>query len=128
MNMTHTHLRARHREAGKGRIGTLFALTLLAAGIYSAYVLIPIRVAGYEFLDKMREEARFGAVNRKDTLVYERLIKKARALNLPLDPSHLKIKRDGGTYTIHAFYTVPVDLTFYKTNWTFDQTATAPIF
>lgn len=128
MKTTHTDLRARHREAGKGRIGTLIALALLASGIYAAYVLIPIRVAGYEFLDKMREEARFGAVNRRDTLVYERLIKKAKALGLPLDPQNLKIKRDGGTYTIHAVYTVPVDLTFYQTDWTFDQTATAPIF
>jgi hypothetical protein len=115
-------------ERGEGRIGLLLSRVVLAAACYSAYVLIPIKVKTYEFQDAMRDEARFGAVRKKDDIVHERLMKKARQLGIPLEKKNLMVGRDGGMYVITASYTIPIDLTLYKDNWTYNQKATAPIF
>lgn len=113
---------------GEGRIGLLISLALLLAGVYSAYVLIPIKVRTYEFYDAMREEARFGAVRRRDQIVHDRLMKKARQLKIPLKGENLEITRDGGQYIVVAHYTIPVDLAVYKTEWVYHERATAPLF
>ena len=115
-------------ERGQGRVGLILALLVLATGIYTGYVLIPIKVKTYEFYDRMRQEARFGAIKKRDEIVHERLMKKARQLGIPLDPKDLKIVRDGGNFIITARYTVPVDLTLYKTEWEFNERTMAPIF
>ncbi|MFQ5670584.1 MAG: hypothetical protein ACE5HD_08730 [Acidobacteriota bacterium] len=115
-------------QRGEGRVGVLLSLAVLLAAIYSAYVLIPIRIRAYEFLDAMRTEARYGAVNKKDDVVHQRLFKKAKQLGIPLEANKLVIKRDGGLYIITASYSIPVDLTLYRTDWQYNQRATAPIF
>ena len=121
-------MRPMRREAGEGKIGVLISLVLLLGACYAAYVLIPIKVKTYEFYDTMRSEARFGAVRKRDQIVHDRLIKKARQLGIPLKAENLEIKRDGGMYVITASYTIPVDLTVYKTDWVYRERATAPIF
>jgi hypothetical protein len=121
-------MRPRHREAGEGKIGLLISLALLLSAAYAAYVLIPIKVRTYEFYDTMRSEARFGAVRKRDEVVADRLLKKARQLGIPLKKENLEIKRDGGMYVITAHYTIPVDLTVYQTDWVYRERATAPIF
>jgi hypothetical protein len=116
-------------EKGEGKAGFLISLVILIAGIYVAWVLIPIKVATYEFKDAMRDQARYGAVHTKRiTVVHERLMKKARRLGIPLKAENLKIERDGGTFVITARYDVPVDLTLYKTKWEYNERETAPIF
>ena len=113
---------------GEGRIGLLISLALLLAGVYTAYVLIPIKVKTYEFYDAMRSEARFGAVRKRDNVVHDRLMKKARQLQIPLKAENLEIKRDGGQYIVIAHYTIPVDLAVYKTDWVYHEKAQAPLF
>ena len=115
-------------ERGEGKIGLIIALAILVTGIWTGYVLIPIKVKTYEFYDTMRQEARFGAVNRKDDVVHDRLMKKAKQLGIPLEAKNLEVRRDGGTYIITADYDIPVDLGYYKTDWKFRERATAPIF
>ena len=44
---------------GEGRIGLIISLALLLAGVYTAYVLIPIKVRTYEFYDAMRDLTNF---------------------------------------------------------------------
>ncbi len=113
---------------GEGRLGLLLALVVLFSAAYAAWVIIPIKVKTYEFYDAMRSEARFGAVRKRDTVVHDRLMKKARQLQIPLKAENLEIKRDGGMYVVVAQYTIPVDLTVYKTEWIYRERATAPIF
>ncbi|MFQ5720261.1 MAG: hypothetical protein ACE5IK_12000 [Acidobacteriota bacterium] len=120
--------RSHAAERGEGRVGLFFALLLLVTGIWTGYILIPIKVRTYEFYDTMRQEARFGAVRRKDQVVHDRLMKKAKHLGIPLAPKDLTVKRDGGMYIITARYTLPIDLTFYKTEWHYDERTAAPIF
>ena len=120
--------RSLRSERGEGRVGLFVALLLLVAGIWTAYVLIPIKVKTYEFYDNMREEARFGAVRNKDKTVHDRLMKKAKQLDIPLKAENLKIERDAGMYIITARYTIPIDLMVYKTEWDYDEKISAPIF
>jgi hypothetical protein len=116
-------------EKGEGKTGFLISLALLIAGIYVAWVLIPIKVKTYEFKDAMRDQARYGAVHTKRIdVVHERLMKKAKRLGIPLKPENLKIEKDGGTFVITAKYSVPIDLTVYKTTWKYHERETAPIF
>lgn len=120
--------RSHGSERGEGRLGLFIALVILATGIWTGYVLIPIKVMTYEFYDSMREEARFGAVRKKDKVVHDRLMKKAKQLGIPLNGKDLSVVREGGMYVITANYTIPIDLMFYKTDWIYDEKATAPIF
>jgi hypothetical protein len=122
-------------EKGEGKVGFLISLAILIAGIYVGYVLIPIKVKTYEFKDAMRDQARYGAVHTKRIdIVHERLMKKAKRLGIPLKPENLEIERDGGTlkdggtFVITANYSVPIDLTVYKTKWEYRERETAPIF
>ena len=116
-------------EKGEGKAGFLISLVILIAGIYVAYVLIPVKIKTYEFKDAMRDQARFGAVHTKrHDIVHERLMKKARRLGIPLKPENLQVEREGGTFIITARYSVPIDLTVYKTKWEYNERETAPIF
>jgi hypothetical protein len=121
-------MRRSGNSRGEGRIGLLISLALLLAGAYTAYVLIPIKVKTYEFYDAMRSEARFGAVRKRDNVVHDRLMKKARLLQIPLKAENLEITRDGGQYIVVAHYTIPVDLAVYKTDWVYHEKAVAPLF
>jgi hypothetical protein len=122
-------LRIFGNEKGEGKVGFLISLAILLAGAYVAYVLVPIKIRTYEFKDAMRDQARFGAVHSKrDDVVVERLMKKAKQLRIPLKEENLQVTRDGGMYVITARYTVPVDLAVYRTKWEYNERETAPIF
>jgi hypothetical protein len=115
-------------ERGEGRLGLIVALLVVGVVAYAAYVIIPVKVMTYEFQDELEQEARFAALNKKDDIVHQRLLKKAKQLGIRLDPDELTISREGGSMLITARYAVPLDFSVYQTEWTYEQRGTAPIF
>ena len=55
-------MRRANSERGEGRLGTLFALVLLAVIIYLGFKVVPVMINSYTFKDFMEEEARFAMV------------------------------------------------------------------
>ena len=101
-------------ESGKGNLGLIIFILLLAFGIYFLVQYVPPRVNAMQFKDEM---------NRYNTdpdlklrrfppdQVQDLLFKKAQELKLPIKKEQIKVgTTGGGDYRIDVSFQVPVDL------------------
>ena len=120
--------RRRAAERGEGRFGTLFGVAVLAATIYLGVKIIPVMIDGYTFRDFLEEEARFAALRNRDDEVRERVLRKARELDLPVGGRNIRIDRNNTWFEIQVRYTVPIEMPFYTWNKEYDESHRAPLF
>ncbi len=118
----------RKGEAGEGRLGTLFALTLLAVMIYLGVKVVPVMINTYAFKDFIEEEARFASVRRDDEEIRTRVFKKARELDLPIEMKQIHTERSNARFDINVSYTVPIVTPVYTYNWILDESVSSPLF
>jgi hypothetical protein len=118
----------RNGQRGEGRVGFLIAVIVVGIAIFLGAKIIPVRVTAYEFRDVLREEARYGAVRHNDQAVVERIMKKAKELEVPLSPKDLKIHRTTGEIVISASYQESIDLKVTTYVYRFNATERAPLF
>jgi len=116
------------RQRGKGRFGFIIAVLIVAAAVYVAVKLVPVKVRTYQFADFMREEAQRAAWNKNEQTLREHLLEKAAMLGLPVTAKNLQIKMGGGEIRVSARYEVPVDLMVTTYVWKVDQEERAPLF
>lgn len=116
------------RERGEGRLGVILALALLAVGIFLAVKIIPVRIAAYEFQDFIQGECRYAAVRKSDDVVKQRILQKAKELDIPLKAKHLILQRRGGEMVITASYEKPIDLKVYTYVYAHKVQERAPLF
>lgn len=79
-------------EAGKARLGCLFFLLVLAAGIYYGFQYFEVRYRFYRMQDEVRNNATF-APTLPDEVIRRRLVARADTLGLPLGPKMWTIRR-----------------------------------
>lgn len=115
-------------QKGEGRLGTLFALVLLAVLIYLGVKIVPIMVNTYALKDFMEEEARFAAVRKNDNVIRDRVFNKAVELDLPLDKKAIVTRRTKARFDIHVSYAVPIETPVYTYVWQLEEKATSPLF
>ncbi len=115
-------------QIGRGRIGLLITLIILAIAVFIAYKIIPVKIRTYEFRDTMREEARMGSMRKSANETMEILLRKAEELELPITKNNLYVNRTNNRIMIRATYTIPVDFKVYNYDWRFDQNESAPLF
>ena len=115
-------------ERGEGRLGTLFALTLLAVLIYLGVKVVPVMVNTYAFRDFIQEEARFASVRKDDDEIRERVWKKARELELPVEMKQIRTERSNSRFDIAIKYTVPIVTPVYTYNLVRDEQVSSPLF
>ncbi len=115
-------------ERGKGRFGFIISVLILAAAVFVAAKLVPVKVKTYQFADYMREEAQRAAWNKNEQTLRARLLDKAETLGLPVTEKNLQIKMGGGEIRVSARYEVPVDLIVTTYVWRLDQEERAPLF
>ena len=115
------------RQRGEGRIGCMFWGVVLAIVALIGIKMIPVKYASSQFFDYMDEQAKF-AQKVKPDLMKRSLMKKARELQLPLDPKRLTVQKSGGRIRIKAAYEVPVKFPGYVYTWRFDEEINEPIF
>ncbi len=119
----------RRGQAGEGRFGTMFALAILALGIYLGVKFVPVMINAYAFRDYLEEQARFAALpHHDDNLVRNNILAKARELDLPVGPKDVLVNRTPSRIDIQAHYTIPVETPVYTYNWKFDESIDAPLF
>lgn len=119
---------SRRGQSGEGKIGFFLALVVLAAGVFVASRLIPVKVKTYQFADYMREEAQRTAWSKDEAGLQKHLLEKARSLGLPINEKNLKIVIGTGEIQVAARYEIPVDLGVKTYVWKFDQQERAPLF
>ncbi len=115
------------RERGEGRIGCLFWGVVLAIVVLVGFKMVPIKYASAQFFDFMYEQAQYAQKTSPENMKKE-LMKKARQLEIPLDPKKLTVKKRGGRIQIEAEYTVPVEFPGYTYVWEFAEKIDEPIF
>ena len=120
--------RSNARERGEGRLGTLFALTLLAVMIYLGVKVVPVMVNTYAFRDFLEEEARFAAVRRDVEEIKTRVWRKARELDLPIELKQIQTERSNSRYDIRVSYTIPIVTPVYTYVWRMDEQVSSPLF
>ena len=119
-------IRARN-DAGGGKVGTIFFLLLVAAGVYFGLQFIPVLVDTYSFKDSMSEEAKF-ASSRSDEAIQNNLLRRARELDLPINAKQIKITRNAGRIIIKADYTVEVETILFTYPWHFQEQTIREMF
>ena len=118
----------RNGAQGEGRTGFLVSLGLFLLAIFLATRIVPARIDGYQFQEVLREEARNAAVHRNDQVVAERIMDKAKAMDIPLKRSNLSISRNRAELVITATYQKPIDLRFTTYTYKFKGRQAAPLF
>ena len=116
------------RERGEGRIGFLISVIIVGIAIFLGVKIIPVRIDAYEFRDTLREEARYAAVRHDDKKVADRIMQKARELEIPLNRKNLTLHRTVGEIVIKASYEQPIDLKVTTYVYKFHAKEKAPLF
>jgi hypothetical protein len=115
-------------ERGEGRLGTLFALTLLAVLIYLGVKVVPVMVNTYAFKDFLQEEARYAAVRRDDDEIRERVLRKAQELELPVGLKQIHTTRTNARFDIAVSYSIPIVTPVYTYNMIRNEQVSSPLF
>jgi hypothetical protein len=97
------------RRAGRGRLGCLFVLLLLAAGVYFGLGFGEAYVRYFRYRDAMAQAARFSAV-QTDGAIRAHLANVADSLGLPPKAREVTVRRAAGVLTIEADYVEMVQL------------------
>jgi hypothetical protein len=114
-------------QAGEGRIGCIFWLLVLAAVIVVAWEWVPVRINTAEFADYMDEQAKF-AQNASPAVLKRRLIERARALELPIEPDDCTVEKPGDRIRMRCVYEIELEYPGYTYVWKFDEQIDEPLF
>jgi hypothetical protein len=79
-------------EAGKGKLGCLFALAVLVGAVYVGKDVGAVYWRSYQMQDEVKSQAGF-APALTDQVILERLVAMADTLGVPLGPRDWHIKR-----------------------------------
>ena len=112
-------LRAR---PGKGSLGCLFSLLILAALAYFAVNVGEVYLRAYRFEDAMKQEARF-ASRRTDDEIKRRLRDRADSLDLPEGARTVRVRRTPSKVIIWAEYYDPVEMPLFVKDLYFNPQA-----
>jgi uncharacterized protein HemX len=112
------------RSSGKGNVGCLFGLLIVAALGYLGYKFLPHYMSHFELKDALNEIAVYRAArggSEKQT-IQEEVIAKAKELGIQLKREDIKVRQEEEKVYITVKYTVPVDLPNQVYNLNFEFT------
>ena len=101
------------RSSGKGNVGCLFGLLIVAALGYLGYKFVPHYVSHFELKDALNEIAVYRAAGTRGSekqTIQEEVIAKAKGLGIQLKREDIKVRQEEEKVYITVKYTVPVDL------------------
>jgi len=102
-------------DEGKGSLGCIFALLLMAAAIFLAIKLGPPYVNHFEFGNNLKQTINRASVHEvTDEYIKKNLILDAEKNNIVLTNENIQIRRIAGKIIIRVEYTVPVDFIVIK--------------
>jgi hypothetical protein len=112
---------------GEGRLGCLLWLALAGVAAMIALTAVPVKLNDIEFGDYLEEQAQFSGRASAETMK-ARIMKKAKELEIPLDPKTLKVEKNAVRVKISCRYTVTLDFPFYPVDWEFEHKIDRPVF
>jgi hypothetical protein len=119
--MERTCLRRLRDSEGKGLIGCLFMIVVIAVAIYLGIVLVPIYYSNFNLESEIKTEAsRAGAHFLDDEQIIKDVLDVARRNEVRLTRQNISIDRFAGQVHIQVVYTVPVDFVVLKRDLKFE--------
>jgi hypothetical protein len=98
---------------GASTLGCLFILLIIAAVAYFGVNIGEVYFRYYEYVDDMKQEARFAAANTNDKIL-TRLRARADSLGLPEDAHAIAIRRGAHNIAIEAEYYERLEFPMYS--------------
>lgn len=98
---------------GASTLGCLFTLLVFAAILYFGVNIGQVYWRYYEYVDDMKQEARFAPANTNDKIL-TRLRARADSLGLPEDAKGIAIRRDAHNIAIEAEYYERLEFPMYS--------------
>jgi len=115
-------------QRGEIRLGTILTLAVVAFVVYEGFKFAPVLFAQYEFKDAVVEEAKFSA-GKTVASITRRLVEKARALDLPIDASQIKVNLRGTSCRVEVQYRLTVEwLPGKPYSWDVNEVSESVIF
>jgi hypothetical protein len=116
-------------QRGEGRRGFIITLVLFLVLVFVLVKIVPVRVAGYQFREVLREEAKYAAAHgNDDATVRARVLDAADAMDIPLDKDDVHVRRTTVAVIVTARYEKPVDLKVLTYTYKFRSEQKAPLF
>ena len=100
---------------------------MLAIVVMVGFKMVPVKYKSSQLYDFMYEQAKYAQKTKPD-LIRKVLLRKARELQLPVDPKRLTVKKEGGRILIQCSYEVPIEFPGYTYVWEFSEEINEPIF
>lgn len=120
-------MRPNLRQRGEGRVGCLFWAVIFAVIALIAVKAVPVKYRSSQLFDYMDEQAKFAQQTTPDRMK-KAILRRARELQIPLDPKKLSVSKAGGRIRIQAEYMVPLEFPGYTYEWNFEEDINEPIF
>jgi hypothetical protein len=119
--MTPKSLRLIHDTDGKGLIGCLLSIVLLALIIFLGISLGPIYYNNLNFESDLKTEvSRAGARAFDNEVMIKDIISLARKNDIQLTRQNIKVERYAGQVHIQVHYSIPVDLLLTDRDFNFE--------
>lgn len=110
-------------RVGRGKLGCLLLLLVLAAVIYVGADVGEVYWRYYQFRDAVEQEAQYGQT-RTDDDIRHRLVALADSLGLPEEAAtRLEVRRSANRLVIETEYTEHIDVPLYKRDVKFTPSA-----
>lgn len=100
------------RRRGRGSLGCLVALMLVATVLYFGVGIGEHYFRFYQYQDAMRQEVKFAAHN-SDALILRHLRERADSLGLPEAAGEVNLQRDGRHIEMESEYYVLIEIPLY---------------
>ena len=114
----------RHSDSGDVNFKAYLTLAFLVCVVYASFKIIPVYVNSFELDDYIRQQTPFWLAQRVPVdSIRNRVLDKARELELPLDPDQVNVQATSASITVDLEYTVPVDLKVYTLKLHFKPSA-----
>jgi hypothetical protein len=89
--------------------------------------MVPVKYKSSQLYDFMYEQAKYAQQTSPDEMK-KALLRKARDLQLPVDPKRLTVSKRGERIRIECSYEVPIEFPGYTYVWHFEEEIDEPIF
>ncbi len=116
-------------EWGKGSIGCILGIVVLAIAVIVVIKVAPVKIAVADLEAYSEREAESASLPRHtDEAITNAILAKAKALNLPVKPENVEVSRDGTSVHVRVHYKVTVELPFYTYTWPVTYTIDRVLF
>lgn len=118
----------RRRGVGEGNLGCLVWILVIGALGLVLFKFVPVKVHTAQLKDFASEQAQFAG--RRDTAdsIKKQILKKAKELDLEVDPKAIKVTRGQEAIRIEMRFTIPLEFPGYTYEYVVDETIEKQIF